>query len=68
MNIENEQNKIKEWQEHITELENTKTFHPFALYSCIHYWKHKIKTKEEEIIKFIQNGDNAKRASKNITE
>ena len=53
MNIEKETNKIIDWENHIDLLKNTKTLHPFTLFNCIHYWKHKIKEKEDQIIKHL---------------
>jgi len=53
MNVEKETEILESWKEHINILENTKTFHPYPLYSCIRYWKYKVIEKEKEIVKYL---------------
>jgi len=53
MNIKKETQYLRDIQDNIQILENTKTLHPFALAEAIHYNKHKAKRWEDRIINFL---------------
>jgi hypothetical protein len=55
MNVKKESQRLTDLNNNIEVLENTKTFHPFAMAYILHTNKHLADKKETEILNFLMS-------------